>query len=125
MRILKLKCLEIIVNIQKIKGFNEKLLEFYWYCLTFDIEGSDICLTGIFKKLNEINQRWLLEKLIEILKKDDHSFIKNLKEIKLKVRAIFIIYSTNNHTHDHTHTHTHTRTHTLSHTHNHTRIVVS
>jgi len=96
MRILKLKCLEIIVNSQKIKGFNEKLLDLYWYCLTFDIEGSDICLTGIFMKLNEINQRWLLGKLVEILKKDDHSILKYLTEIKLKVRAIFIIDSANN-----------------------------
>lgn len=93
MRILKLRCQEVIANSPKIKNFNEKILELYWNCLTLDIEDSDICLTGIFKRLNEINQRWLLGKLIENFKKDDISIIKYLAEIKLKVRVIFIEHS--------------------------------
>jgi hypothetical protein len=88
MGILKLECLNVIVNNQKIKSFNETLLESYWSCLTFepfDFEESNT-LKGILKKLNEINQRWLLGKLVGFLKKGDFSIIKYSTEIKLKVK---------------------------------------
>lgn len=87
MRILKLKCLDVIANNQKIKSFNEKLLESYWNCITNDlVDGEDLTvLKDVFKKLNEINQRWLLGKLIENLKKEEFSIIKYLTDIKLKV----------------------------------------
>lgn len=91
MRILKLKCLDVIVNNQKIKSFNEKLLECYWNCVENEfVYGENLAvLKGILKKLNEINQRWLLEKLIKNLKKEDFSIIKYSTDIKLKVSSYY------------------------------------
>lgn len=91
MRILKLKCLDVIVNNQKIKSFNEKLLESYWNCITNElVDDQEIpVLKGILKKLNEINQRWLLGKLIENLKKEDFSILKYSTGIKLKVSLVY------------------------------------
>lgn len=92
MGILKLNCLNVIVNNQKIKSFNETLLESFWSCLTFepfDFEEEEEefnTLKGILKKLNEINQRWLIGKLVENLKRGDFSIIKYSTEIKLKVK---------------------------------------
>lgn len=85
-----LKCLEIIVNSQRIKNVNEneKLLDSYWKCLMTILENDyPKIVIGIFKKLNEINQRWLLGKLIESFKKGEMMILilKYSTDIKLKV----------------------------------------
>ena len=82
----------MIVNSQKIKNFHENVLASFWKCLITSLEGfendSDAIICGIFKKLNEINQRWLLEKFIENLKKSELSMLKYSKEMRLKVNMV-------------------------------------
>lgn len=79
----------MIVNTQKIKDFNENVLESFWKSLSTSFEGfsddSDEIISGIFMKLNEFNQRWLLEKFIENLKKGEMSILKYSKDMRLKV----------------------------------------
>lgn len=93
-----MKCLEIIVSGQKIKRFDESVLNTFWDCLHEIITNFpsatlnlDRDVKHIFRKLGEINQEWLLMKIIAFIKTTNEvetlkTFLNFASGLKLKVK---------------------------------------
>ena len=92
---MRIKCLETIINGQKVKLFNENLLEAYWNCLIDAImtNVSLFCrdeIREIIRKIAEINQNWLLQKILDVIKMNNETeyvrtFLTFASGIRLKV----------------------------------------
>ena len=84
---------------QKGKMFNEKLLEAYWNCLIESMMTniSWFCrdeIKEIIKKITEINQNWLLQKVLNVIKVNNEteyvrSFLSFASGIRLKVTYLY------------------------------------
>ncbi len=65
----------MIVNGQKVKSFDETLLDSLWNCLTETIKNvsESFEIQVILKKLGEIDQRWLLSKILGLIKTENET----------------------------------------------------
>ena len=89
-----MKCLEIIAHGEKIKTFNEELMDSYLKCLigsTKNVSNDFLEFKLIFKKLAEINQRFLMDKIIGLVTslnetEELRKILQYSSMIKLKVK---------------------------------------